>query len=124
MYQLIAIAIGGALGSVLRFLASKGVHNLFGYDFPFGILTVNILGSFFMGLLVVLFIDRLNIEPIWSAAILIGFLGGFTTFASFSIDTINLLINGAPFLALLYMLASVICCLLAAWSGVLLGWYM
>jgi len=121
MNQIIAIAIGGALGSVFRFLSSKGIQILFGYSFPIGILAVNVIGSFIMGLLVSIFLIRFNISAFWYAAILIGFLGGFTTFSSFSIDTINLFETGSVFLAFVYVFASVGLSLLAAWSGVLLG---
>lgn len=121
MMQLIAIAIGGAVGSVFRFLISKGVQTVCGYTFPLGILTVNILGSFVIGLLATLFMDHFHANPIWTAVILIGFLGGFTTFSSFSLDTLNLLETGAVLQALLYVGSSVIFSIFAAWLGVLLG---
>ncbi len=121
MNQIIIIGIGGAFGSILRFITSKSVQTWIGSGFPFGILTVNFLGSFAIGLLATLFIDRSSLDPIWRAGILIGFLGGFTTFSSFSLDTINLLRNGAVMQAMLYIFSSVLLCLLAAWLGILLG---
>lgn len=121
MNQLLFIALGGAIGSVFRFLVSKGVQNLFGYVFPIGILSVNVIGSFVMGLLTTIFLDRFNLNPIWTSMILIGVLGGFTTFSSFSIDTISLLEDGAIVHALLYVGSSVVFSVLAAWAGVLLG---
>lgn len=121
MNQILAIAIGGAVGSVFRFWTSKGVQHIFGYMFPVGILAVNIIGSFAMGLLATIFLDRFHVDSLWTATILIGLLGGFTTFSSFSLDTLNLLESGAIIQALLYVGSSVIFSLIAAWLGVVLG---
>ena len=71
------------LGCALRFLCSKGIGLFFGTGFPFGILGVNIIGSFAMGFLSVLFLDSLNVSSIWSNLILVGFLGGFYYFFEF-----------------------------------------
>lgn len=121
MNQLIAIAVGGAVGAVLRFGVSTATYNILGRSFPFGTLMVNVLGSVLMGVLYVLFIDRLNIAPEWRAAVLIGLLGSFTTFSTFSLETLNLLENGAPVKALLNIMLSVALCLAAAWLGLALG---
>jgi CrcB protein len=121
MNQLIIIGIGGAAGAILRFITSKSVQTWVGGSFPFGILAVNLIGSFAIGILATLFIERSSLDPIWRAGILIGLLGGFTTFSSFSLDTINLLRNGAVMQATLYIFSSVFLCLLAAWLGILLG---
>ena len=121
MNQILAIAIGGALGAVARFLLSNGVHSVFSRDFPYGTLTVNVIGSLLMGFLYILFIERLGIESYWRAMVLVGFLGAFTTFSTFSIETLNLLENGAIFRAVLNILASVLTCILACWLGLVLG---
>ncbi|MCK4609257.1 MAG: fluoride efflux transporter CrcB [Gammaproteobacteria bacterium] len=121
MIQLIAIALGGALGSVLRYVTSLGIQNWLGGSFPWGILAVNVLGSFAMGLLTMVLLHRLDLNPVWSGAILVGLLGGFTTFSSFSIDAVNLFRGGAGLQSMLYIFASIILCLLAAWLGVILG---
>jgi fluoride exporter len=119
--QVLAIAAGGALGAVLRFWMSSGIYGLLGRSFPYGTLAVNVLGSLLMGFLYVLLIDKLALAPQWRAAILIGLLGAFTTFSTFSMETLNLLEEGEPFKALLNILLSVTLCLLATWFGVLLG---
>ncbi len=119
--QLLAIGVGGALGALLRYWTSTGVHHLLGRDFPYGTLTVNVLGSLLIGLLSVVMLDRLSVGPEWRAGLLIGLLGAFTTFSTFSLDTLNLIEQGAMFKALLNVTASVVLCLAAVWVGVILG---
>ncbi len=121
MLQLIAIAAGGALGSLARYGMSSAVYAWLGRGFPWGTLAVNLLGSFLMGLLFVLLIERLSWAPEWRGAILIGFLGAFTTFSTFSIETLNLLEEGAMLAAFLNMVLSVWLCVLVCWAGVILG---
>ncbi len=121
MNQVLAIAAGGAVGSVLRFWISIWVHSLAGRGFPYGTLTVNVLGSLAMGFLFVLFLDRLTDNAVLRAGILIGALGGFTTFSSFSIETFNLIEQGAVLKAVLNMAGSLVLCVGATWIGVILG---
>ena len=121
MYNIIAIAGGGALGALLRFWVSTGTYSLLGREFPYGTLVVNVLGSFAMGLLFVLLDERFNLSPEWRAALLIGLLGAFTTFSTFSIETLNLMLSGEMTKALLNIVLSVIVCILATWLGLLLG---
>ena len=121
MLQILAIAGGGALGALGRFWVSIGVYRILGRDFPWGTLAVNTLGSFLMGLLFVLFIERLAAGSEVRAAVLVGFLGAFTTFSTFSLETIALIEEGDLGRAFLNMWVSVLICLLACWVGVLLG---
>jgi len=121
MNQVLAIAAGGAAGSVLRFWMSTWVHTFAGRSFPYGTLTVNVLGCLAMGFLFVLFVDRLSDNAVLRAGILIGMLGGFTTFSSFSIETLNLIEQGAWLKAVANMTGSLILCVAATWVGVILG---
>ncbi|MBK1644595.1 camphor resistance protein CrcB [Thiocapsa imhoffii] len=119
--QIIVIAAGGALGALARYGMSNAVYAVLGRGFPWGTLAVNVLGSFLMGLLFVLFLERFNLAPEWRSAILIGVLGAFTTFSTFSIETLNLLEQGAMLAAFWNMVLSVWLCVLVCWAGVLLG---
>jgi len=119
--QILAIAAGGATGAVLRFWMSSGVYSLLGRGFPYGTLVVNVLGSLLMGVLSVLLIERLNLGPEWRAAILVGLLGGFTTFSTFSLETLNLIEVGEHVKALTNVAFSIVLCVGAAWVGVVAG---
>ena len=116
-----AIAAGGAVGSVLRFWLSTWVHTFAPKSFPYGTLLVNVTGCLLMGFLFVLLIERLSDNPVLRAGILIGVLGGYTTFSSFSIETFNLLEQGTYLRALMNTLASFVLCLGATWIGVIAG---
>jgi CrcB protein len=119
--QLLAIAAGGALGALLRYGMSLGVHGLLGRGFPYGTLTVNVTGSLAMGVLYVLLLERSALGPEWRLALLVGLLGSFTTFSSFAIETLVLVEEGAPWRALANVLASVVTCLVACWAGLWIG---
>ena len=121
MNQIMAVAVGGALGSLLRFWMSTWVHNFAGRGFPYGTLAVNVLGCLAMGVLFVIFTERLSDNVVWRAGILIGVLGGFTTFSSFSIETFNLIEQGAHLKALTNAAASLVLCVGATWIGVIIG---
>lgn len=121
MTQLIAIAAGGAAGALLRFWVANGVYQLLGRGFPYGTLAVNVLGSLAMGLLYVLLLERSTASPELRAALLVGFLGAFTTFSTFSIETFNLIEQAELFKAGLNMLLSVSACLIACWFGLVIG---
>jgi fluoride exporter len=119
--QLIAIATGGATGALLRFWVSSGVYQLLGRGFPYGTLAVNVLGSLAMGFLYVVLLERTTVTPELRGALLIGFLGAFTTFSTFSIETLNLIEQAELLKAGLNMLLSVSACIVACWFGLVIG---
>jgi CrcB protein len=121
MMNIISIAIGGAIGSLCRYGMSNGIYFLFGRDFPYGTLAVNILGSIIMGIAYVLMIERLDVTPEWRAGIMIGLLGAFTTFATFSIETLNILESGETLKAGFNIFLSVTLCISGCWLGMILG---
>lgn len=121
MKEVAAIAVGGAFGSVLRYGLSSWVYALAGRGFPYGTLAVNVVGCLLMGFLFVLFVDRLSDNVVWRAGLLIGVLGGFTTFSSFSIETFNLIEQGDWFKAMGNVFGSVLLCLIATWLGALIA---
>ena len=116
MREVIAVAVGGAAGSVLRYWLSHLVQLAAGRGFPLGTLAVNLVGSFTMGALFILLLER-HVAPEWRALWLVGVLGGFTTFSTFSLETVLLFQRGEAAKALINVLASVIVCTGAAFLG-------
>ena len=121
MSGVLAVAVGGALGALLRYGMSLGVHGLLGRGFPYGTLAVNVSGSLAMGLLYVLLVERAALAPEWRLALLVGLLGAFTTFSAFALETLLLLEEGAPLRALVNVVTSVVTCLAACWAGLWIG---
>lgn len=120
MVNTLLIFFGAGLGGVFRYWISKGVYGVLGEQFPYGTLFVNASGSFLMGLLFVLIMERFDgIGPQLRALLLIGFLGGYTTFSSFSIETLALFESGAWLSALLNIVVSVVLCISLVWLGVI-----
>ena len=121
MKTVLAVAAGGAIGAVGRYWLYNAVHGLLGRGFPFGTLAVNVIGSAMMGFLYVWLFDRLNIGTPWRAFLLVGCLGSFTTFSAFSLETLNLLQQGAWLRGSGNVVLSVMVCIAAAWAGTILG---
>jgi fluoride exporter len=121
MLQLTFIAAGGAIGSLLRFWLSTGVHTLLGRGFPYGTLTVNVIGSILMGLLYVFLYERMDLSAEWRAGVLIGLLGAFTTFSTFSVETLNLIEAGEQIKAGMNIIFSVTLCISGCWLGMIIG---
>lgn len=119
--HVIAVAIGGALGSVLRFGLSTWVHGFLGRGFPYGTLVVNVVGCLAMGFLFVWFLERMADAAVWRAGALVGLLGGFTTFSAFSMETLTLVSDGLYARATLNVVTNVALCLIATWIGVWWG---
>ena len=119
MTQALAIAAGGAIGALLRYWTSTGIYTVLGRDFPYGTLFVNVIGSLIMGFLYIWLMDRMAVGPTVRAFLLIGVLGAFTTFSTFSMETLNLMESGQLTKALINVVASVVVCVAAAGIGVL-----
>jgi len=119
--ELVAIAAGGALGAVMRFWVSTGVYSWLGRDFPYGTLSVNVIGSFFIGIAFVLLTERLTVGAEVRAFIMIGFLGAFTTFSTFSLESLFLLQEGLLVKAMGNVMLNVVLCLFATWGGIIVS---
>ena len=122
MNTYILIFLGCGVGGLLRYWVSTSMYSLLGRGFPYGTLIVNVSGSFVMGCLFVLLLERASsLGCELRALLLVGFLGGYTTFSSFSIETVSLIESGEWIHAGLNALLSVVLCVAFAWLGVLLG---
>lgn len=117
MYQYFAIALGGALGAISRYWLTTTAEAWSNGEFPVGTFLVNILGSFLVGVAFVLLAERTELVAAWRPLIVVGFLGAMTTFSTFSLEGVLLLQQGHYNTALLYLLGSVVLCLLAAFGG-------
>lgn len=117
------VAVGGALGSVARYWLAYAVAALTGPAFPWGTLLINIVGSFVIGWFATLSsaTGPLDVPPEVRLFVLVGVCGGFTTFSSFSLQTLELMQAGEVVRAGAYVVGSVTLCLLGVWAGVSLG---
>lgn len=115
--NILVVALGGALGTVSRYTLGLWVSSKWSQGFPLGTFIINVTGAFLLGFLNILFIERLNISPLWRLGIGIGFLGGYTTFSTFGYEAIMLLEGGGLLTAVLYTGLTV----LIGFAGVALG---
>lgn len=111
------IAVFGVLGCWARYAMSNLMQDIFGRDFPIATLTINVLGSFVMGFLFVETLERLTLSPPLRVGILTGFLGGYTTFSTFALESYTLFQQGEAGKALLYILLSNVLGVVAAFGG-------
>ncbi len=120
MNQLLAVGLGGSFGAVFRFLVSSGIYQWLGRGFPYGTLVVNVIGSFLLGLLTeALIVQRISYAHDYRYAILVGFIGAFTTFSTFSLETLYLIEQGNLTKAFGNILVSVSACIFSVWLGLL-----
>ena len=121
MLQIILAGLGGFIGSAGRFWMASLSYRYFGQDFPYGTLIVNVLGCLLIGFLMAFFEQRFLVTPNLRIFLTIGILGGFTTFSTFSYETLSLLREGSYAMGLSNILLSLIGCLGATWIGSLIG---
>jgi len=119
--QLLYIGIFGGLGCVSRFLVSGFTYQVFGRNLPYGTLLVNVVGSFLLGLLMTFGMRSTLLHPDLRLGLTVGFMGGFTTFSTFSYETLRLLEDGSIWAAGANIVLNIILCLLFALLGMLLA---
>jgi fluoride exporter len=113
---LLLIAVGGAAGSVLRYLIGGRVQHFAPHGFPLGTLFVNVVGCFLIGIFVRQFMN-IQTHNYLRAFLMVGFCGGFTTFSAFSMETVGLIEGGEYPRAIAYITLSVLLCLIATFAG-------
>ncbi|MBA3041803.1 MAG: fluoride efflux transporter CrcB [Alphaproteobacteria bacterium] len=118
MLQILLVALGGAVGSVCRYLVGVGALRLMGPSFPWGTLAVNVAGSFAIGILAELIVARFGASAELRLLLITGFLGGFTTFSAFALDAVTLFERGASLAAATYLILSIGASIAAAIAGI------
>lgn len=108
MGEIVAVGIGGFIGAIMRYIVSQWIKMNLGERFPFVSLVINVTGCFLVGIFLAIFSKRLQIPDITKTVIMVGFLGAFTTFSAFGIETINHLKAGKPMLAMNNILLNII----------------
>ena len=115
--EVLLVAMGGAAGALARYGVAKGVQSWISGSFPLGIFVVNLSGAFLLGLVFTYLLERSSVSSEVRTMVTVGVLGAYTTFSTFSLDTLHLIQNGNWSLAVLNVAASVAGALLAVWAG-------
>jgi len=121
MYQIIAISVGASAGALSRWGTVILMQRWFGAGYPWATLVVNAVGSFLLGFLVIWFLDRTHLSDLLRLLLTVGFLGSFTTFSTFSVETVRLMEQGSITMSLIHTIGSVVLCIFMAWLGMLLA---
>jgi len=119
--QYLAVGAGGAVGAILRYWLGLRVNGIMGSAFPWSTLAVNLIGSLLVGVCMVLIAGKTAGSELWRLGLMVGLLGGFTTFSAFSLQTLDLMQQQALLKAGGNVVLSVAGCLLGTWLGFLLG---
>src|SRR5579864_2966939 len=115
------IVVGGGTGSLARYLIGTAIMSRLGSRFPLGTLVINVTGSFLIGLIMTLLTEQLQANPNWRPLLVIGFLGGYTTFSSFEWETFSAVRDGGFWIGLANVVGSVTLGYMAVWVGAVLG---
>jgi len=124
MVKVLMVFLGGGLGASLRYLISVFSNKNFDYQFPVHTFGINILGSFILGLITALLIEKMNIDEHTKLFLTVGFTGGLTTFSTFSLEAFTLFKEGNMLLSFIYIFASVFVCLISIYLGFWIAKYV
>ncbi|MBZ5601682.1 MAG: fluoride efflux transporter CrcB [Acidobacteriia bacterium] len=115
------VMLGGATGSLTRYVLGTAIMSRVAGRFPLGTVVINITGSFLIGFLMTMLTERWNPHPNWRFLLVVGFLGGYTTFSSFEWETFGLVRDGGRWLGLLNVVGSVVLGYFAVWLGAIVA---
>lgn len=121
MYRYLVVLAGAGLGGLARYVAGTWIMARYGGRFPLGTFLVNVTGAFLIGLLMVFLTERFQPHPNWRLFLVVGFLGGYTTFSSFEYEALQAVRGGERWMAFLYVAGSVVAGYAAVWLGALLA---
>jgi len=121
LIRYLVVFVGGGVGALARYIAASAIMNRFGGPFPLGTLVINVTGSFLIGFLMTMLTERFHLDPIWRLLLVVGFLGGYTTFSSFEWETFTAVREGALWNGMLNVVSSVMLGYVAVWLGVFLA---
>ena len=115
------VLTGAGIGGLARYVVGTWIMSRYGGRFPLGTFVINVTGAFLIGMLMTLFMERLDPHPNWRLFLVVGVLGGYTTFSSFEYETFQAVRNGARWMGLAYAAGSVVLGYLGVWLGALLA---
>ncbi len=121
MDRYLAVLAGAGLGGLARYVAGGWIAEKSGWAFPFGTFVVNVSGCFLIGLLMTVLTSRPELSPNWRLFLVVGVLGGYTTFSTFEYEVWRSARDGQAWMSLLYLVSSVVAGYLAVWLGTVLG---
>ncbi|MGO9255583.1 MAG: fluoride efflux transporter CrcB [Bryobacteraceae bacterium] len=121
MTRYLLVAIGGGTGALARYVAASAIMTRFGGRFPLGTLAINVTGSFLIGFLMTILTGRFQLDPRWRLLLVVGFLGGYTTFSSFEWETYTSVREGEIWAGMLNVVSSVMLGYVAVWLGSMLA---
>jgi CrcB protein len=113
----LVVMLGAALGGLSRYVLGTAIMDRYGGSFPLGTVAINVSGSFLIGVVMTLLTERMQVHPNWRLFLVVGVLGGYTTFSSFEFETLQAVRGGGQLIALLNVVGSVTLGYIAVWLG-------